>query len=192
MLKANHDNTITFKFPEPADMLNRYQYAVKISMPLVERWFGKPLNAKIRYVSDAQHHYSYVSYQEREITYNTDSYELTYGGSACYHILRMISEYGVGYTNDIVTNTLIYDNVIHEMVHLMIETEPEKYFKDEGFRQTIESLVKYHTLNIIEQNFNKIDDVLDTTILKLIWENHLIYKLTPITKITYVRPFNFH
>lgn len=189
MLKSNHDNTITFKFPEPADMLNRYQYAVNIAVPLVERWFGKPLNAKIRYVSDAQHHYSYVSYQEREITYNTDSYELTYGGSAFYHIQHMICEIGVGATNDIITNTLIYDNVIHEMIHLMIETEPEKYFKEEGFRQTIESLVKFHTLNIIELNKNKLNAALDTVILKIIWENHLMYKLSPITKISYVRPF---
>ena len=64
----------------------------------------------------------------------------------------------------IVTNTLIIDNVVHEMGHLIIDTDASKYSTDNGYKEIIENAVKLNTLafikrfkSVLEQYFGYID-----------------------------------
>ena len=79
----------------------------------------------------------------------------------------------------IVTNTLIIDNVVHEMVHLIIDTDASKYATDNGYKEIIENAVKLNTLafikrfkSVLEQYFGYIDiDMLTNIRDQYKWNN---------------------
>lgn len=119
----------------------------KVVQPLLENYYGRAINGNIYYIEDRKRNYSYVSYETRNIYYNVYPYSIEFFGTVAERILDHMNR-----GNDsIVTNTLIIDNVVHEMVHLIIDTDASKYATDNGYKEIIENAVKLNTLAFIDR-----------------------------------------
>lgn len=151
----------TFTYPDsPQFLKDVYVSVVRVVKPLLEKYYGRDINGNIFYIEDRKRNYSYVSYETRNIYYNVYPYSIEFFGTVANKIM---SHMNMG-NDSIVTNTLIIDNVVHEMVHLIIDTDANKYATDIGYKEIIENAVKLNTLvfikrfkNVLEQYFGPID-----------------------------------
>ena len=151
----------TFTYPDsPQFLKDMYISVVRVVQPLLEKYYGRAINGNIFYIEDRKRNYSYVSYETRNIYYNVCSYSIEFFGTVAERIMNHMNM-GNG---SIVTNTLIIDNVVHEMVHLIIDTDASKYSTDNGYKEIIENAVKLNTLafikrfkSVLEQYFGYID-----------------------------------
>ena len=166
----------TFTYPDsPQFLKDMYISVVRVVQPLLEKYYGRAINGNIFYIEDRKRNYSYVSYETRNIYYNVCSYSIEFFGTVAEQIMNHMNM-GNG---SIVTNTLIIDNVVHEMVHLIIDTDASKYATDNGYKEIIENAVKLNTLafikrfkSVLEQYFGYIDiDMLTNIRDQYKWNN---------------------
>lgn len=166
----------TFTYPDsPQFLKDMYISVVRVVQPLLEKYYGRAINGNIFYIEDRKRNYSYVSYETRNIYYNVCSYSIEFFGTVAEQIMNHMN---MG-NSSIVTNTLIIDNVVHEMVHLIIDTDASKYATDNGYKEIIENAVKLNTLafikrfkSVLEQYFGYIDiDMLTNIRDQYKWNN---------------------
>lgn len=166
----------TFTYPDsPQFLKDMYISVARVVQPLLEKYYGRAINGNIFYIEDRKRNYSYVSYETRNIYYNVCSYSIEFFGTVAEQIMNHMN---MG-NSSIVTNTLIIDNVVHEMVHLIIDTDASKYATDNGYKEIIENAVKLNTLafikrfkSILEQYFGYIDiDMLTNIRDQYKWNN---------------------
>lgn len=166
----------TFTYPDsPQFLKDVYVSVVRVVKPLLEKYYGRDINGNIFYIEDRKRNYSYVSYETRNIYYNVYPYSIEFFGTVAN---KIVSHMNMG-NDSIVTNTLIIDNVVHEMVHLIIDTDANKYSTDIGYKEIIENAVKLNTLvfikrfkNVLEQYFGPIDvDMLTNIRDQYKWNN---------------------
>ena len=166
----------TFTYPDsPQFLKDMYISVVRVVQPLLEKYYGRAINGNIFYIEDRKRNYSYVSYETRNIYYNVCSYSIEFFGTVAEQIMNHMN---MGNAS-IVTNTLIIDNVVHEMVHLIIDTDASKYATDNGYKEIIENAVKLNTLafikrfkSVLEQYFGYIDiDMLTNIRDQYKWNN---------------------
>ena len=166
----------TFTYPDsPQFLKDMYISVVRVVQPLLEKYYGRTINGNIFYIEDRKRNYSYVSYETRNIYYNVCSYSIEFFGTVAEQIMNHMNMDN----SSIVTNTLIIDNVVHEMVHLIIDTDANKYATDNGYKEIIENAVKLNTLafikrfkSVLEQYFGYIDiDMLTNIRDQYKWNN---------------------
>lgn len=138
----------TFTYPDsPQYLKDIYMSVARVVQPLLEKYYGRAINGNIYYIEDRKRNYSYVSYETRNIYYNVYPYSIEFFGTVAERIVDHMNR-----GNDsIVTNTLIIDNVVHEMMHLIIDTDASKYATDNGYKEIIENAVKLNTLAFIDR-----------------------------------------
>lgn len=175
----------------PADstyMMNRYQSAVELMKPILEKEYKRKVGDDIYYISNYTKNYCYTLYSERKIVYNTASYSLKFfGPSATW--LSKLKQSG---NEEVVINTLIMDNTVHEMTHLMTETIPSLYSSDPGYRETIEHIVKLNTLETIKRNYDTICmywGMIDTVLLTIMHDQYKLSHVYPATGRKLISPY---
>lgn len=128
-----------------------YTQMHQVVEPLMESFYKRKFNHRLFIMSDERVNYSYTLLRQRSITQNTYKRSYTFTQDLARYVAE-IDANPAGHMKLLITTMI--DDVVHELHHLILETDPTKYATDKAYAMTIETRVKLNTLHFLDRFYS--------------------------------------